>query len=522
MYLSLYRKYRPHTFADVVGQDAVTRTLRGQILSGHIGHAYLFTGTRGTGKTTCAKIFAQAVNCEHPVDGDPCGECPSCKAIAAGSVTDIYEIDAASNSRVDDVRELKADVIYTPALVKYKVYIIDEVHRLSGSAFDALLKTVEEPPEHVIFILATTELHKVPSTILSRCQRFDFRRIDTAEIRERLCEVAEKEGLTLTADAAQMLARMGQGSMRDALSLLERAAAVGGEINGEKVGDLLGLCDPERMLGCVEKIAAGDIAAVMDFLDEMWKSSKDISRLLAELGVLFRDILLIRAAPTLTEDRSPQERQRLSALYDALGSARILASLETLQKGARDVAASGGERVMTEITLMRLCDIKLGTDPAALVARIEALEKRPAAPAAEPPKPAEKPKSAPVPAKKRPADEPERPAPAVSEPAPPSIPPEKLWGQAMDILRGDGRQDLVGTLANVSPRIEGTRVIFALPDGFIRRLLNTEQNRAAIAGALTRVDRRDYAVRFEDPAPAPREKDALDELIENLNKGETI
>ena len=521
MYLSLYRKYRPATFADVVGQDAVTRTLRGQIRSGHIGHAYLFTGTRGTGKTTCAKIFAKAVNCEHPVDGDPCGECPSCQAIAGGQVTDIYEIDAASNSRVDDVRELKADVIYTPALVKYKVYIIDEVHRLSGSAFDALLKTVEEPPEHVIFILATTELHKVPSTILSRCQRFDFRRIDTADIRGRLQSVAQAEGLTLTDDAAQMLARMGRGSMRDALSFLERASAAGGDITGETVGDLLGLCDPERLMDCVEKIADGDIKGVMEFLDAMWRSSKDIARLLTELSVLFRDILLIRAAPALTEERSPQERRRLAEMYDKLGQARILSCLEILQKGVRDAAVNGGERVMTEITLMRLCDPKLSTDPAGLAARIEALENRAPAPAEHkaPTAKTEKPTARPAdPEPQPPAEKTERP----EKPEKPAVPPDKLWRQALEILRSDGRQDLVGTLSSATPKIEGGRVIFSLPDGFTRRLLGTEQNRAAIADALKRVDRGDYFVKFEDPAPAPQVRDALDDLIDNLNKGENV
>ena len=230
MYQALYRKYRPLQFADVVGQSAVTKTLIGQLVGNKIGHAYLFTGTRGTGKTTCAKILARAVNCEHPVNGDPCNECPSCRGILDGSVTDVFEIDAASNNSVENVRELREDVVYTPALVKYKVYIIDEVHRMSGPAFDALLKTIEEPPAHVIFILATTELHKVPATILSRCQRFDFRRIDGGEIAGRLRYVAEQEGIALSEEAAALLGRMGRGSMRDALSLLERATALQGEV----------------------------------------------------------------------------------------------------------------------------------------------------------------------------------------------------------------------------------------------------------------------------------------------------
>lgn len=518
MYQALYRKYRPLMFSDVVGQEGVTRTLTRQIETGHIGHAYLFTGTRGTGKTTCAKIFARAVNCEHPVNGDPCNECPACKGILSGAVTDVYEIDAASNNSVGDVRDLREDVIYTPATVKYKVYIIDEVHRMSGSAFDALLKTIEEPPAHVIFILATTELHKVPATILSRCQRYDFRRIDTADIAARLSYVAGQEQMTLTTDAARLLARMGQGSMRDALSLLERAGALQGEVNAAAVGELLGLCDPERMLSAVESIAEGDTAAVMEFLDEMWRSSKDIGRLLSELAVLLRNILLSGTAPALLEStHTPEEIQKMNELLNQMGNARIMACMEMLQNGIRDMGKTADSRVMTEITLMRLCDSRLATTNDALLARIEALETQGVTVVQKAPPAPKKPKavSEEIPLPEAP---PEPTAPTQS--TAPVSPVKNVWPKAIEILKTSGRHDLAATLSGISPKIEGTVVTFELESGFTRNLLATENNKSAITDALKKTDGRDYAIRFSDPASKQPERDALDDLIDTLSESD--
>ncbi len=520
MYQALYRKYRPLTFADVVGQSAVTKTLTGQLTGNKIGHAYLFTGTRGTGKTTCAKILARAVNCEHPVNGDPCNECPSCKGILDGSVTDVFEIDPASNNSVDNVRELREDVVYAPALVKYKVYIIDEVHRMSGPAFDALLKTIEEPPAHVIFILATTELHKVPATILSRCQRFDFRRIDATDIAERLKYVAEAEGISLSEEAALLLGRMGQGSMRDALSLLERATALQGQVDAAAVGELLGLCDPARMIAAVESIAAHDTAAVLRFLDEMWRSSKDISRLLSEMAVLLRDIALSDVAPDLVAaTRSEEELRRMQAVGETMSKAGVLAAMETLQKGMRDIALSNDSRVMTEITLMRMCDPRLDISLSTLTGRIGKLEKwakgvRAAggatpAPSAAPASAA--PKQTPPVQKPAPA----KPAPKVEAQEAAVELPKDLWQSALGILRNENQYALVAALAEQTPRFEGTKVIFTADESsFLREVLGAEKNRELLVYALNRIKKLNYTIHLAKPEPPPYVRSGIDDIID--------
>ena len=527
MYQALYRKYRPLAFADVVGQEAVTRTLTGQLAAGKVGHAYLFTGTRGTGKTSCAKIFARAVNCEHPINGDPCNECAACRGILDGSVTDVFEIDAASNNKVEDARVLREDLIYAPAVVKYKVYIIDEVHRMTPQAFDALLKTIEEPPAHVIFILATTELHKVPATILSRCQRLDFRRIDTPDIAGRLRHVAEREGIDLSEEAAGMLARMGQGSMRDALSLLERATALEGRVDAAAVGDLLGLCDPAMMMDAIEAIADGNTAAVLRFLNDMWRASKDIGRLLSEMAVLLRDVALSDVAPELVAaSRSAEELARMEELLRKMGRGGVLDTLETLQKGMRDIVQCADSRVMTEITLMRMCDPRLSTTPSAMVARLEALEKgaprknavpasgaRPAAPAKQSVSAAEEiplPDEPPLPAEAPPAA-PSQPAPKPVEA--PAVNYDKNWELALDILRQEGRNDVLSILMEHKPTFEGHQLVFAIPSGFARMRLEQDIVKDAILAAMKKVDGKTYQIRFaEPPAPKP-EYDPLDDLL---------
>lgn len=504
MYQALYRKYRPLQFDDVVGQEAVTRTLMGQIAAGKVGHAYLFTGTRGTGKTSCAKIFARAVNCEHTVDGNPCNECEACKGILDGSVTDVFEMDAASNNSVDNVRELREDVIYTPAVVKYKVYIIDEVHRMSGPAFDALLKTIEEPPSHVIFILATTELHKVPATILSRCQRFDFRRIDAPDIAARLRYVAEKEGIDLTDEAANMLGRMGQGSMRDALSLLERATALEGRVDAAAVGDLLGLCDPQAMMQAIESIANGDTAAVLKFINDMWRLSKDMGRLLGEMAVLLRDIALSDVAPDLVAaSRSADEVAKMSELLRKMGRAGVLDAMETLQKGIKDVALCSDSRIMTEITLMRMCDPRLSATASSIVARLEALEKGTVkkAPVTEAPPVVKAEKQTPPPPKKE-----------VQTPKT-NVNTEKNWEMALDILRQEGQMPILSMLLGTKPTVEDNKIIFTGASELTKTRLEQENNKTAVLDALKKVDGQSYRICFAD-APAPkRENDPLDDFI---------
>ena len=297
MYQALYRKWRPKTFSDVIGQSHITQTLQKQVAEGRTSHAYLFTGTRGTGKTTCAKILAKAVNCEHPVNGDPCNRCASCLGIENGSFLDVLELDAASNNGVDQVRALRDEAIYSPANVKKRVYIVDEVHMLSTAAFNALLKILEEPPEHLMFILATTELHKVPATILSRCQRFSFKRITPQDVAKRLAYVAGQESIDLTADGAELLSRLADGALRDGLSLLDQCAAAGGTIDAAAVLEVLGLAGNLQTAQLLEHILRRDAQAALLLLDRLYAGGKDVGAVLGELSTLTRDLLLRRTAP---------------------------------------------------------------------------------------------------------------------------------------------------------------------------------------------------------------------------------
>ena len=292
--LALYRKWRPLTFDDVCGQDHITKALRAQVESGRVSHAYLFTGTRGTGKTTCAKILARAVCCEHPVGGNPCGECAACQAILNENALDVTEIDAASNNGVDNIREIREEAAYAPSVLKRRVYIIDEVHMLSAGAFNALLKTLEEPPEHVLFILATTELHKVPATILSRCQRYDFRRIAPEVLSARLLDIAQREGIALDAPAAALLARLGDGSMRDAISLFDRAAGEGGAVNVQTVADALGIASGETLEQVFSALLAGDAAGALRIFTDSYMAGRDVTSFFDELLNLIRDIYILK------------------------------------------------------------------------------------------------------------------------------------------------------------------------------------------------------------------------------------
>jgi DNA polymerase-3 subunit gamma/tau len=296
MYQALYRKYRPRTFDEVAGQEHITETLKKQVASNRLSHAYLFIGTRGTGKTSCAKILAKAVNCENPQNGNPCNKCAACRGIDDGSILDVVEIDAASNNGVDNVRALRDEAVFTPAGVRKRVYIIDEVHMLSPSAFNALLKILEEPPEHLMFILATTELRKVPATVLSRCQRHSFRRIDSAVISERLDDIAKREGLSLTPDASALLARIAEGSMRDGLSLLDQCSG-SGTIDCEAVLSALGLAGGRSMTELLGAFADGDTKKTLSIFGELWRMGKDPAALLSELAEIIRDVLILSVAP---------------------------------------------------------------------------------------------------------------------------------------------------------------------------------------------------------------------------------
>ena len=378
MYQALYRKWRPKTFSDVVGQEHVTETLQRQVAEGRLSHAYLFTGTRGTGKTTCAKILAKAVNCEHPENGNPCNKCQSCLGIESGGFLDVMELDAASNNGVDHVRALRDEAIYSPAQVKKRVYIIDEVHMLSIAAFNALLKILEEPPEHLMFILATTELHKVPATILSRCQRFAFRRILPREIVGRLNYIAEQEGIDLRPDGAELLAHIADGALRDALSLLDQCAAAGGTIDSAAVLDALGLAGNLQTAQLMDCVLRRDTKAALLLLHQLYGSGKDVGAVLGELSALARDLLISKTAPEggaalLT---GGYDSQTMDGLLRQADSARLIAICTTLQRTAADMNVSVNRRTDAELCLLKLCDETLSGDLSAINARLARLEQQ--------------------------------------------------------------------------------------------------------------------------------------------------
>ena len=443
MYQALYRKWRPRAFADVVGQEHITDTLRRQVAEGRLSHAYLFTGTRGTGKTTCAKILAKAVNCQHPVDGDPCNQCPACQGIDNGSLLDVLELDAASNNGVDHVRALRDEAIYSPAGVRYRVYIIDEVHMLSMAAFNALLKILEEPPAHLIFILATTELHKVPATILSRCQRFAFKRIQPRDIARRLRYVAGQEGMDLTEGGADLLSRLADGALRDALSLLDQCAAAGGTIDTDRVLDVLGLAGNVQTARLMDCLLRRDTQAAILSLHQMYSGGKDVGALLGELSTLTRDLLIRMTAPS-------GGAALLSGGYDdavmddlarQAGPARLIHMATQLQSVLAALPLSANRRTDAELCLIRLCDESLCGDTTALAARIARLEEGgvhfAAAPSAAPAVPArpEAPRprreTVPAPAALSHREPPAAPRRAAEADAPlPDAPP---WGDAPPI-----------------------------------------------------------------------------------------
>ena len=385
MYQALYRKWRPMTFDDVVSQPHITTTLRNQIESGKIAHAYLFTGSRGTGKTTCARIFAKAINCLNPNDGKPCLECEICRAADSGTLSDIIEIDAASNTGVDDIRELRDSTIYTPELCKYKVYIIDEVHMLSNQAFNALLKIMEEPPEHVKFILATTEVHKVPATIISRCQRFDFRRIRPEDIMARLMYIASEEGFVLDSDAASLIARIADGAMRDALSLLDQCVAYSNHIDLGVVSDAAGIAGRDYLFDVLEAVADCDISLAISKTDELYSKSKDMTRLCDELLFQTRNLMLIKTVPQKTDLLAclESEAERLKSIADKMSLEDILARLDILQDCSEAMQKCVSKRTEFEMALVKLCTPRASApakaspsaDVSALVERINQLER---------------------------------------------------------------------------------------------------------------------------------------------------
>lgn len=375
MYQALYRKWRPQTFDEVIGQKHITETLKNQVKTGRLSHAYIFIGTRGTGKTTCARILAKAVNCENPVNGNPCGKCPSCIGITDGSIMDVVEMDAASNNKVDNVRTLREEAVFTPATVKKRVYIIDEVHMLTTSAFNALLKILEEPPEHLMFILATTELQKVPATILSRCQRHSFHRLETSEIAHYLEYVAQKENCVLSHDASDLIARLAEGGLRDAMSILDQCSSYDA-IDVDTVYNTMGLAGNRRIAEMLGHILRHDTETAISEFSSMWMDGKDPGTFLKELSGLLRDIMIIKVAPKTGGSLTTggYDKPLLSDFSARMTTEEIIAVTETVQRAISALRDAPNPKTVVELCLISLCGAADGESVSALRARVSRLE----------------------------------------------------------------------------------------------------------------------------------------------------
>ena len=379
MHQALYRKWRPKSFSEVCGQEHITSILRQEATEGKFNHAYLFCGSRGTGKTTCAKILSKVVNCENVQDGNPCGVCPSCLAIENGSTTDVLEMDAASNNGVDNIRDIRDEVVYSPSFLKYRVYIVDEVHMLSNSAFNALLKTLEEPPSHAIFILATTELHKLPATIVSRCQRFEFRRIATDILTSRIKYIAEQEQIEIDDDAARLIARYSQGGMRDSISLLELCASSGSKIDVSVVNETIGSAGRERMMAVANAIADKNYEFLFKEIDEVVTSSKDITVFWQDLISLYRDLLVVKTVRDSAKylDLTDFEVKCLNVIAQKFSREMLIYHCKMLEEALSSMQASGAvKRIIAELCFVKMCDEALSTSYEALLFRISNLEAR--------------------------------------------------------------------------------------------------------------------------------------------------
>lgn len=535
MYQALYRKWRPRTFEDVVGQEHITTTLKNEIRLGRISHAYLLMGSRGTGKTTCARLIAKAVNCLAPVDGNPCGECEVCKGIESGSLTDVVEIDAASNNGVADIRDLREETNFLPSVTKYRVYIIDECHMLNigaGAAVNALLKILEEPPEHVIFILATTEVQKVPATIQSRCQRFDFKRIPTADIAARLLYIAGEERIPLEPEAAALIARLSDGGMRDALSLLDLCRAGEGTITPQAVSRAAGLIGQDHLFQLAGAIAKGDLSETLDLIARVGEQSVEYDRLCGQLVTHFRNLLMVLSS------RQPEElivclpetleQYRLQA--GEYTPNRLIYAIRVLQEAQNAMTRTTSRRAELEMAAIRLCDPRLDRSPEALLDRIEKLEARlnaalaggfspAAAPSAGvkaeavPPVVTQAPSavsaSAPAPAARaKPA--PEK-VPSPPPPPPPKADPEKAaapfsqWGEVLERL-GKINPPAKGALVDTIAYLSGGRVLIASENPVFRELLrDNELTRNSLKQAIMEVTGTRYGIGpYTGPLPAAR------------------
>ncbi len=532
-YQALYRKYRPETFSDVVGQEHITETLKKQLSEGKTVHAYLFTGTRGTGKTSCAKILAKAVNCLNPQNGDPCLECELCRSVKLEENTDIVEIDAASNNGVENIRELRDLINFTPANSKYRVYIIDEVHMLSTGAFNALLKTLEEPPAHVIFILATTEVHKLPATILSRCQRYDFRRIDSEKIVSRIKYIAENEGLTVTDEAAMLISSVADGGMRDALSILDLCASANKEIDETVVENVCAMAGNDYLLKLTDYLKNADTENALLLLDELNNSSVDMLRLLGELVSHFRDLMIIKTVksakkPIVCSTKRMEALEKQAASFDIK---EIVYFLSVLQESF-SLMQTGNRRSQMELTVIKLCNPSLSGDLASLERRISILEKNGVvktdlpSPIKEEPKPiVEEDDDIPLP-------EAENEAPAPEEVPNSSIPQNQPdedgvtqienWDEIILLVK-QKNPIMGGVLADSKGYIKGQYLLIDAPNSQFRSLVNNKTNPAfknSIRAAAQEVLGVTYKLGPYKKPTASNDSDPLLQIAEKLKQFE--
>ena len=501
-YTALYRKFRPSTFEDVKGQDHIVTTLKNQIRADRIGHAYLFCGTRGTGKTTIAKILARSVNCEHPVDGSPCNECPTCKAILAGVSTNVIEIDAASNNGVDNIREIREEVAYRPTQGRYKVYIIDEVHMLSTGAFNALLKTLEEPPSYVIFILATTEMHKVPATILSRCQRFAFHRIRLEDIAARLRYIAEKEQIPLAEGADLQIARCADGGMRDAISLLDQCAAVSeGAITPEAVAEAAGVSGRAPLFRILEDVLQNRLGDALKEVDVLYQGSKDMARLCEELTEQLRNMMLLKAGNVPEELLSclPEELPQLRELTSPVTMEQILRAISVLQDCRERMQRNPGKRTELELALIRL------TLPATVQTPLAAM------PAAAPaPRPvvaavqqAEVSTQSPAP----------QPTPTPTQTIQEQIQPVSQWADILEAYRSVNPA-VSGSLAESDAYIRGGTLLIVAKNPFFLTLLKNHENARSLGDTVRQILGQEYKILAKCSNPAQTEVSPVQTLLQ--------
>ena len=545
MHQALYRKWRPKTFDDVCGQEHVTSVLRYEIKNGAPSHAYLFCGSRGTGKTTCAKILAKAVNCESPENGSPCGKCRSCLAIESGSATDVLEMDAASNNGVENIRDIRDEVVYTPSALRYRVYIVDEVHMLSTSAFNALLKTLEEPPSHVIFILATTELHKLPATIVSRCQRFDFRRIASSVLADRISYIAKEEGISLLPDAAARIARMAQGGMRDAISLLELCAGGGATIDTQTVDEMMGSVGRDSILALTKAVADADYDAIFDSINEAVSTSRDLEVFWQDLLSVYRDMLVMKTTDNAARylDLADAEAAELLSLAARFKKGTLLSHCRLVEDALFAMQKSNAaKRMIAELTLVRMCDPRLDTSPESLVARLERLEdaaltgalvvgeakKGEEAPEVAPTKqekpslPKAEPKSTSAPTEK-----------ALPKPQAPAVALPKKGGRVLTRLRGFincvervGRENqmIASFIGEAKAYLdEQKRVVVVLPNAFAEMMLEQQGGRDMLRRALSlelsrEVRDGDLLIELAD-APNAKNDTVIDDILSAAEDG---